>query len=242
MGLLGAMLIGCTDRGLKTEPEELVTPNPEPVIDEPVATEEPVVYSQSSDIVLKDYFVNPFEVSIQAGIGETPVKCKGTVIYISDDYVDIVTAKHGLLEDHNPTVCAGDVETTGDVKYYSSNHDFCIIRVDTTENTFNEAVKNTTVSQTKVDYWDMIWYSMVGENDTYTKFGGRISEPSIYFEEIYEDTIMFEATLKPGVSGTGIFNEADELVGIIIATDGQYGLAIPIDVIIDEYNLYVEDK
>lgn len=156
---------------------------------------------------------------------------RGVVFDIDEDYVYIVTSKHVVEEELYPNVMFGNRYEYPAETVYFYNDDAAILKVN--RKTVEENVKTRPVKCLSREEYDLL---SEGEtlfflddifDDSLTVSEGTLLNKETYIKELYCDAGIFEGIVKEGMSGEGVFDENQKLVGIIMATDDEKGAFVP---------------
>lgn len=172
---------------------------------------------------------------------------RGVIFNINDDYIEIITAKHVVSETATPVIEFGDgTRTDSVVRYYFADHDAAVIRIDKNSDNIPKGLK-------AVETIDRYEYNMIYEgNSLYFAsslkdkelevLSGNIARKDYFVEVIQEkaDVINCIEPPTPGMSGSGVFTEDDQLYGIIVAADESTGVVLPIFDLMNIYGGYNE--
>ena len=187
---------------------------------------------------------NLCQVNVYAGIKNG----RGIIIDTTDDYIDIVTSKHLVSEENNVSIEFGNKgKVDAEVVYYYSNTDAAIIRVMREDSDFYIKGAKAPEIMSKSDYESYSLSSKVYfANNIYdvsldVAEGLWISSDEFVYE-LSEDVGLFSGVVLPGMSGEGVFDEDDRLIGMIIAANETEGAVIPAYELRNEYMTFLIAK
>ncbi len=187
---------------------------------------------------------NLCQVNVYAGIKNG----RGIIIDTTDDYIDIVTSKHLVSEENNVSIEFGNKgKVDAEVVYYYSNTDAAIIRVMREDSDFYIKGAKAPEIMSKSDYESYSLSSKVYfANNIYdvsldVAEGLWISSDEFVYE-LSEDVGIFSGEVLPGMSGEGVFDEDDRLIGMIIAANETEGAVIPAYELRNEYMTFLIAK
>ena len=187
---------------------------------------------------------NLCQVNVYAGIKNG----RGIIIDTTDDYIDIVTSKHLVSEENNVSIEFGNKgKVDAEVVYYYSNTDAAIIRVMREDSDFYIKGAKAPEIMSKSDYESYSLSSKVYfANNIYdvsldVAEGLWISSDEFVYE-LSEDVGLFSGEVLPGMSGEGVFDEDDRLIGMIIAANETEGAVIPAYELRNEYMTFLIAK
>lgn len=193
--------------------------------------------------IMEDGFRNLSQVTIYAGIKNG----RGIVIYNENDFFDILTSKHLVSRDNNVSIEFGNGDKTdGGVVYYFPDSDAAIIRVFKKDATYPQGIKAVEVLS-KSDYDSLTlsthvyFLENISDKDKRV-IEGRWIESEEYISEIGEEVGLFSAEVKSGMSGEGIFDSNDKLIGMIIAANETEGAIIPAYKLQNEYLNFLQSQ
>ena len=173
---------------------------------------------------------------------------RGIIIDTTDDYIDIVTSKHLVSEENNVSIEFGNKgKVDAEVVYYYSNTDAAIIRVMREDSDFYIKGAKAPEIMSKSDYESYSLSSKVYfANNIYdvsldVAEGLWISSDEFVYE-LSEDVGLFSGEVLPGMSGEGVFDEDDRLIGMIIAANETEGAVIPAYELRNEYMTFLIAK
>lgn len=173
---------------------------------------------------------------------------RGIIVNETDEYIDIVTAKH-LVE--NITDEAGLIVETSDKKeipaelvYQFKNSDSAVIRIQKSDsdafiphpiisNYLSEDEYNAITPGTLVYYLDGIY------DDDFSVSEGIWSDGASFIVDFSIIAGVFNGTVRPGMSGEGVYTKDGEWVGMIIAASDEEGALLPAYEIMKNYDIYV---
>ena len=187
---------------------------------------------------------NLCQVNVYAGIKNG----RGIIIDTTDDYIDIVTSKHLVSEENNVSIEFGNKgKVDAEVVYYYSNTDAAIIRVMREDSDFYIKGAKAPEIMSKSDYESYSLSSKVYfANNIYdvsldVAEGLWISSDEFVYE-LSEDVGLFSGEVLPGMSGEGVFDADDRLIGMIIAANETEGAVIPAYELRNEYMTFLIAK
>lgn len=170
---------------------------------------------------------------------------RGIVIFANDEYIDIVTAKHLVSDENNVTVEFGNKgRVEAEVIYYYGITDAAIIRIDReiSDHDLKGAKAPDVMSKDEYDSISLskTMYFASDIYDTSKKYEeGKWIQSHEEVSELGGDVGLFIGEVAPGMSGEGLYNEDDVLVGMIVGANDTAGAVIPSYVIINEYVQWV---
>jgi len=187
--------------------------------------------------VMEKGFRNLCQINIYAGIKNG----RGIIIGIDEDYIDIVTSKHLVSEENKVSVEFGNKgRADGEAVYYYPDTDAAIIRVKREDSELNLKGAKVPEIMSKEEYESIpLSRSVYYAKDIYdvsldvSKGKWLASDEFIY--ELSEDVGLFAGEVLPGMSGEGLFDENDRLIGMIIAANETEGAVKPAYELINEY-------
>lgn len=157
----------------------------------------------------------------------------------------IVTASHVLANKQQEIIVSFYDGKTASTTHFVTDEDrdvaFVIIDDGTLENLEN--YKSISLDENEdLGKGDVVYALDFDEKDsdytvetTETTLGlkiGVVNDPWIYMDDFNQHMIYVMMNVKPGMSGGGLFNEDEELVGILSGIDGEgNAAAIPVSVI-----------
>lgn len=174
-------------------------------------------------------------------------KGEGVIVYVDDEYADIITCKHIFETDYKALVEFGNKESVyADVTYYFPDVDACVIRLKRSD--IKDAIgypvavpflgKN---DYSKLSIGEKVYYSD-DLNDLSRTFNEGLwisSDEFVY--ELEGNVGLFSGEVVPGMSGSGVFDEDGKLIGIIVASNEVDGALLPAFKLMD-YRLYLEEE
>jgi len=173
---------------------------------------------------------------------------RGIIVNETDEYIDIITAKH-LVEYVSDE--AGLIVETSDKKeipaelvYNFKNSDSAVIRINKSDSDafiphpiisdyLGEDEYNAITPGTTVYYLDGIY------DDDFCVSEGIWSDGGSYIVDFGIIAGVFNGTVRPGMSGEGVYTEDGEWIGMIIAASDEEGALIPAHEIMKNYDIYV---
>lgn len=182
-------------------------------------------------------FRNLSQVNVYAGIKNG----RGIIIGNEEDYIDIVTSKHLVSEENKVSIEFGNKgKVDGEVVYYYPNTDAAIIRVKREDSDFYIKGAKAPKIMSKSDYESIplsrsVYFAKDIYDVTLEVSVGKWLDSEEFVYELSEDVGLFAGEVLPGMSGEGLFDENDRLVGMIIAASETEGAVIPAYELRNEY-------
>lgn len=173
---------------------------------------------------------------------------RGFIIGVKDDYIDIITSKHLVLEENNVTVEFGNRGlVNSEVVYYFEDMDAALIRMDRNDtDNYLKGAKAVEVmpkeDYDKIPLLKEVYYAKDIYDTELSALSGNWYASDEYIYEINANVGIFNGEVNPGMSGEGVFDEKDRLVGMVIAASDTKGALIPGYRIRKEYMSYVLAK
>ncbi|MBO4784231.1 MAG: trypsin-like peptidase domain-containing protein [Lachnospiraceae bacterium] len=180
---------------------------------------------------------NLCQVNVYAGIKNG----RGIIIGVEEDYIDIVTSKHLVSEENKVSIEFGNKgKTDGEVVYYYPSNDAAIIRVKREDSDFYIKGAKAPDIMPESDYESIpLSRSVYFADDIYDVTlevsVGKWLDSEEFVYELSEDVGLFAGEVLPGMSGEGLFDENDRLIGMIIAANETEGAVIPAYKLRNEY-------
>ena len=180
---------------------------------------------------------NLSQVNVYAGIKNG----RGIIIGTEEDYIDIVTSKHLVSEENKVSIEFGNKgKVDGEVVYYYPDNDAAIVRVMREDSDFYIKGAKAPEIMPKSDYESIpLSKSVYFAKDIYDVSldvaEGKWLTSKEFVYELSEDVGLFAGEVLPGMSGEGLFDENDRLVGMIIAASETEGAVIPAYELRNEY-------
>lgn len=183
------------------------------------------------------------EVKVPDGAGgENTMVGSGVIIDITDDYVDIVTARHVVEQTAKPLVYFnGGSSVYGIVLAYGKESDVAFVRVET--GVLDEGIHE---SISKVKWVDNDAYEALSLGEEVVLIGsvsevagsiqyGTLKEKEKFVELFQNHMLVCEASVAGGMSGGGTFSLDGKLIGIIVGTNGTDTVNVAITDVMSEY-------
>ncbi|MBP5494159.1 MAG: trypsin-like peptidase domain-containing protein [Lachnospiraceae bacterium] len=180
---------------------------------------------------------NLCQVNVYAGIKNG----RGIIIGVEDEYIDIVTSKHLVSEENNVSIEFGNKgRVDAEVVYYYLNTDAAIIRVYREDSDFYLKGAKAPEIMSKSDYESIplsrnVYFAKDIFDTTLDVSEGKWLSSKEHIYELSEDVGLFAGEVLPGMSGEGLFDENDRLVGMIIAANETEGAVKPAYELRNEY-------
>lgn len=180
---------------------------------------------------------NLCQVNVYAGIKNG----RGIVIDTTEDYIDIVTSKHLVSEENKVSIEFGNKgKVDAEVVYYYLNTDAAIIRAMREDSDFYIKGAKTPEIMSKSDYESIplsrsVYYSKDIYDVSLDVAEGKWLSSDEFVYELSEDVGLFMGDVLPGMSGEGLFDGEDRLIGMIIAANETEGAVIPAYELRNEY-------
>ena len=187
---------------------------------------------------------NLCQVNVYAGIKNG----RGIIIGVEDDYIDIVTSKHLVSEENNVSIEFGNKgRTDAEVVYYYNDTDAAIIRVNREDSDFYLKGAKAPEIMPKSDYESLplsrsVYFAKDIYDVTLEVSEGKWLSSKEYVYELSENVGLFAGEVLPGMSGEGLFDENDRLVGMIIAANETEGAIKPAYELRNEYMSFLIKK
>ena len=187
---------------------------------------------------------NLCQVNVYAGIKNG----RGIVIDTTEDYIDIVTSKHLVSEENKVSIEFGNKgKVDAEVVYYYLNTDAAIIRAMREDSDFYIKGAKAPEIMSKSDYESIplsrsVYYSKDIYDVSLDVAEGLWISSDEFVYELSEDVGLFSGEVLPGMSGEGVFDEDDRLIGMIIAANETEGAVIPAYELRNEYMTFLIAK
>lgn len=187
--------------------------------------------------LMEEGYRNLSQVNVYAGIKNG----RGIIIGVEEDYIDIVTSKHLVSEENKVSIEFGNKgKVEGEVVYYYPNNDAAIIRVMRKDSDFYIKGAKAPEIMPKNDYESIplsrsVYFAKDIYDVTIEVSVGKWLDSEEFVYELSEDVGLFAGEVLPGMSGEGLFDENDRLVGMIIAASETEGAVIPAYELRNEY-------
>ena len=187
---------------------------------------------------------NLVQVNIYAGIRNG----RGIIINTTDEYIDIVTSKHLVSEENKVSIEFGNKgKTDAEAVYYYLDTDAAIIRVKREDSDIYLKGAKAPEIMSKSDYESLplsrsVYYAKDIYDVSLDVSKGRWLSSDKFIYELSESIGLFEGEVLPGMSGEGLFDEEDRLIGMIIAANETEGAVIPAYVLQNEYLSFLETQ
>ena len=179
--------------------------------------------------LMQEGYRNLCQVNVYAGIKNG----RGIIIGVEDDYIDIVTSKHLVSEENNVNIEFGNKgRLDAEVVYYYPDTDAAIIRVLREDSDFYLKGAKAPEIMSKSDYESIplsrsVYYAKDIYDVSMSVEEGKWLSSGEFVYELSEDVGLFAGEVLPGMSGEGLFDEKDRLIGMIIAANETEGAIIP---------------
>ena len=170
---------------------------------------------------------------------------RGIIVNETDEYIDIVTAKHLVEDAATLSVETSDKkEIPAELVYEFKNFDSAVIRIQKTDSDafiphpivaeyISEDEYNAITPGTLVYYLDGIYDSEHSVSE------GIWSDGGAFIVDFKIIAGVFNGTVRPGMSGEGVFTEDGRWIGMIIAASDEEGALLPAHEIMKNYDIYV---
>ena len=173
---------------------------------------------------------------------------RGIIVNETDEYIDIVTAKHivDTIDDE-----AGLIVETSDKKeipaelvYQFKNMDSAVVRIQKSDS--DAFIPHPVISYylDEDEYYSItpgtpVYYLYGIYDDDFSLSDGIWSDGSTFIVELGIIAGVFNGSVRPGMSGEGVYTEDGSWVGMIIAASDKEGAFIPAHEIMKNYDIYV---
>lgn len=187
--------------------------------------------------LLEKGYRNLCQVNVYAGIKNG----RGIVIDATEDYIDIVTSKHLVSEENKVSIEFGNKgKVDAEVVYYYLDTDAAIIRVMREDSDYYIKGAKAPEIMSKSDYESIplsrsVYYSKDIYDVSLDVAEGKWLSSDEFVYELSEDVGLFMGDVLPGMSGEGLFDGEDRLIGMIIAANETEGAVIPAYELRNEY-------
>ena len=186
--------------------------------------------SASDQGVMQEEYRNRSQVVLYSGA----LTGRGVIVGADDDFIDILTTKH-LIRDGGQDVSvefANKKKVKALAVYVAEGYDAALVRVVRSDaweaighprsvEYLNEDEYNSFAQGEDVYYLEYVY------DDNLSVLSGTWSETNEYIVSINTEAGIFKADVRPGMSGEGLFDSDDRLIGIIIAAGDGEGAVIP---------------
>ena len=180
---------------------------------------------------------NLCQVNVYAGIKNG----RGIIIGAEDDFIDIVTSKHLVSEENKVSIEFGNKgRVDAEVVYYYNTSDAAIIRVMREDSDFYLKGAKAPEIMSKNDYESFpisrkVYFAKDIYDESLDISEGKWLTSDEFVYELSADVGLFAGEVLPGMSGEGLFDENDRLVGMIIAATDTEGAVLPAYELRNEY-------
>ncbi len=182
-------------------------------------------------------FRNLSQVEIKADI----FTGRGIIISVTDDYIDILTSRHLVETENKVSVEFGNgKKADSEVYSYFKDYDAAIIRIN--KDDAAEILRSAKPAEicSKEDYDKMklsqtVYFATEMSDSEIEYVEGKWVEGSKFIYELESEVGLFLGEVQPGMSGEGVFDENDRLVGMIIAATDKEGALLPAYELKNEY-------
>ncbi|MCR4647707.1 MAG: serine protease [Lachnospiraceae bacterium] len=166
---------------------------------------------------------------------------RGIIIAVTDDHMDILTSRHLVETENKVTVEFGNGKRVDSEVYsYFKDYDAAVIRI--YKDAAGETLRSAKAAEicTKEDYDNMklgqtVYFATEMSDAEIEYVKGKWVEGSKFIYELGSEVGLFLGEVLPGMSGEGVFDENDRLVGMIIAATDTEGALIPAYELKNEY-------
>lgn len=174
--------------------------------------------------------------------GENTMVGSGVIIDITEEYIDIATARHVVEQTAKPLVYFSDGSSAyGIVLAYGKESDVAFVRVET--GVLAEEINN---SISKAKWADNEAYEALPMDEEVILIGsaskvagniehGTLKEKEKFIELFQNHMLVCEASVSGGMSGGGTFGSDGRLIGIIVGTNGTDAVSVAITDVMAEY-------
>jgi S1-C subfamily serine protease len=168
----------------------------------------------------------PMQVSVRITCGN--LSGNGVIWEEKDGEAVVATAGHVLEAGRDISVTFFDGrQVTASEFVKSTQADLAFIRLDTSKNKYPSVTKKTDKNEILVQ--EQIVFSYEWQGDDFTPHLGIVQEPWIYMDDFAQYMIYLNMKTAPGMSGGGVFDEQDRLVGILCGgTEDGEAAAVPL--------------
>ena len=187
---------------------------------------------------------NLCQVNVYAGIKNG----RGIIIGAEDDFIDIVTSKHLVSEENKVSIEFGNKgRVDAEVVYYYNTSDAAIIRVMREDSDFYLKGAKAPEIMSKNDYESFpisrkVYFAKDIYDESLDVSEGKWLTSDEFVYELSADVGLFAGEVLPGMSGVGLFDENDRLVGMIIAATDTEGAVLPAYELRNEYMSFLITK
>lgn len=187
---------------------------------------------------------NLCQVNVYAGIKNG----RGIIIGAEDDFIDIVTSKHLVSEENKVSIEFGNKgRVDAEVVYYYNTSDAAIIRVMREDSDFYLKGAKAPEIMSKNDYESFpisrkVYFAKDIYDESLDVSEGKWLTSDEFVYELSADVGLFAGEVLPGMSGEGLFDENDRLVGMIIAATDTEGAVLPAYELRNEYMSFLITK
>jgi S1-C subfamily serine protease len=154
------------------------------------------------------------EVVTRTVLGISRSQGSGVVIESNHENSFVLTNAHVCNSGSNQSflVRLGEVHTTADVIKTDNVNDICLLK---TKRTFS---KSTAIASRRNEFGDKVW---LRHHSSYHRLKGGYSEIAYLGEAQSPGFRVFFGNVYPGASGSGVFNENGEVVGLVRSKYGD---------------------
>lgn len=172
-----------------------------------------------------------------------PLSGSGVIILATSEYIDICTSKHLVESSYESEVTFTDgAIAKAQSFYYSLEHDLAFIRVSKDLNPDFDFSNRTGIAfalDAQLNEYSV--GDVIGVIASHTGAGkdqikGILTDKNYFASDFNEWVMMIECEVKNGYSGGGVFSQDNFFVGMIVGSDGTYGICIPSTIIAEEYD------
>lgn len=158
-------------------------------------------------------------------VNGTSMVGSGVILEVTEDYIDIVTARHVVEETAKPLVYFYDGSLAyGSVLAYGKQNDVAFVRVETRSMAQGIGTSLWPTKYADNEYFDalqpeagIIMLGSVAEVSD-TVLTGKVKETELYIDLFGNDMLIVDVPVTGGMSGGGTFSEDGRLIGIIVGT------------------------
>ncbi|MFI3176216.1 MAG: serine protease [Eubacteriales bacterium] len=142
---------------------------------------------------------------------------EGSIYRIEEDGIYIVSAKHLLQYAQEVSVTFDDGSTSvGQVVYLSEQYDFGFVKVELSDVEGLELQAVTIPEANFVTYGTYLVIASKKIPEEMDLLVCTVLDPSLFFPEFNSFLIHQYATVEPGMSGSGVFDETGAYVGMLV--------------------------
>ena len=187
---------------------------------------------------------NLSQVNVYAGIKNG----RGIIIGVDEEYIDIVTSKHLVSDENKVSLEFGNMgRADGEVIYYYKDTDAAIIRVNREDSDFYLKGAKAPGIMPESDYLSIplsrnVYFAKDIYDVTLDVSEGKWLSSEEFVYELSENVGLFAGEVLPGMSGEGLFDENDRLIGMIIAASETEGAVKPAYELEEEYKSFLTNN